>query len=92
MRIKLVQLNDWCNESVATFRDSLDVTLTVLTFFQHLSQPPYMVGQIGLFNKRVRPQRLHQLFFFDEVTTSLDEEYERFESLWGERESLAVPQ
>ena len=51
-----------------------------------------MLSEVRFFDEAVWPQRLHQLFFFNQMSGSLHQEYQCVESLWRQRNRQALAQ
>ena len=83
---------DLSREAIAALRHCLDEVLPVFGIAQRFSQLRDVHGQVGFFDKAVRPKPLHQLFLLDDMPAALDEGEQRLEHLRLERHGLAVAQ
>jgi len=80
------------NEAIASPGDGLDVFASVGAIAQNLPEIEDVPGQIAFLNENTRPDSFQQLFFFDNVPRPLDQNEERFQVLWRERDGLAIAQ
>src|SRR5438105_3401017 len=80
------------NEAIASLGDGLDVLASVRAIAENLPEIEDVAGQIAFLNENTRPDFYQQLFFFDNVPRSLDQNEERFQVLWRERDGLAIAQ
>ncbi len=83
---------DRSHKAVASLGDGLDVFPSVRAIAQHLPQIEDMPGQIAFLDKDTRPDFFQQLFLFDDVPRSLDQNKEGFQVLWRKYDGLAIPQ
>jgi hypothetical protein len=83
---------DRCDKAKTLPRDCLNKLSAVLSLAKGLPQRPNVLGEIRFLDETVRPQSLHQLFLFDQVTGSLYEENQGVESFWSYGNGLAIAQ
>ncbi|MFY9558720.1 MAG: hypothetical protein WAQ52_00665 [Terriglobales bacterium] len=74
-----------CDEPVTSARNGFDVGSSV-GFVKYLSQGRDMNGQVGLFAKRVGPNRLHQLVFFYQAAEVLRQNGQDFGRFGSQRD------
>jgi hypothetical protein len=77
-------------ESVASLRNSFDVSSARSFAVQHSSQLEDVLRQAALLDESLRPEPLHQLIFLEDVAIVFDEDCESLEELWGERYFLTM--
>ena len=73
------------HESVAELRHRFDETRTLLTLAQGAADEPDMFGQIGFIDVAARPEKPHQLLLTDHMARVLDEQHQRVEYFWRQR-------
>jgi hypothetical protein len=83
---------DVCHESIATFGNCLDILALFVLSAQRAAQHPDGYGKVALFDKRVRPDLLHDLCSFDQMIASQDKKQEGIEGFACEGDMDAVPQ
>lgn len=84
-RTCLMALYGGCDEPVTSARNGFDVGSSV-GFVKYLSQGRDMNGQVGLFAKRVGPNRLHQLVFFYQAAEVLRQNGQDFGRFGSQRD------
>lgn len=72
---------------VAAPRNRFDVIAS-----QRLALCVDVLREVCFLDKAIRPQRLHQIVFFDDVAIFFDQQQKRIDSLRFERDDLAVTQ
>ena len=78
------------HEAIAALGHRFDVFLSVFAVAQGLPKREYVLRQIGLFDKAVRPELLHQYSFFDQMTAAFDEKEQRLKGLWRKGNGLFI--
>lgn len=85
-------MRDGRRKTKALARDGLNEVSTIVRVAKGLPQRPDVLGEIRFFNETVRPQRLHQVFLFNQVTGALDEKHQRVESFGRQGDQLPITQ
>src|SRR5262245_49997520 len=80
------------DKAVAALRYSLDIPLPVFSIDQRLAQLRNVGGQIGLFHESIRPDRLQQFIFFQQMSVPLDQRQQQVEAFGSERDGPAIAQ
>src|SRR5262249_19888791 len=77
------------DEAVSATRHCLYELLT-FALTQRFSKQRDSLGQASFLYEGVRPETVHQFFFFKQAAGALYECEEHIECLWGERDGLSV--
>ena len=80
------------HEAIAALGHRFDVLLSYFAVAKRLPKREDVLRQIGVFDKAVRPELLHQYFFFDQMTAAFEEKEQRLKGLWREGNGLAIAQ
>src|SRR5215475_14052690 len=80
------------DEPISALGNSFDVPLVILRVLENPSQAPDVMGEVSLLDEGVWPERLHQLFLFQQMPPVFYQENKRLECLACECYVLTVAQ
>ena len=84
------QFLDASVKAVSASRRRLDVLPSFAALTERPAEGGHIHRQLGLFHKRVRPDRLHQTVFRHQTAAVLNQDGENLKRLWGDGNGFAV--